>query len=94
MIGKNDLRCQTQIKMSQGESRRQGVHSISRPSGMGISREVLVEAKKNIGVVTLARRYISMCLPRSIPTPEAGPEKPSGFVMPTTKPGDFPYFVR
>ena len=41
MIGKNDLRCQTQIKMSQGESRRQGVHSISRPSGMGISREVL-----------------------------------------------------
>jgi len=39
-------------------------------------------------------RYTSMCLPRSIPTPEAGPEKPSGFVMPTTKPGDFPYFVR
>ena len=26
--------------------------------------------------------------------PETGPEKPSGFVMPTTKPGDFPYFVR
>ena len=52
------------------------------------------EQKKNIGKVTLAHRYTSMCLPRSIPTPEAGPEKPSGFVMPTTKPGDFPYFVR
>ena len=47
MIGKNDLRCQTQIKMSQGESRRQGVHSISRPSGMGISREVLAGTKKH-----------------------------------------------
>ena len=35
-----------------------------------------------------------MCTPRSIPTPEAGSEKPSGFVMPTAKPGDFPYFVR
>ena len=69
-------------------------YTVSADPAEWASVERYKREQKNIGMVTLARRYTSMCLPRSIPTPEAGPEKPSGFVMPTTKPGDFPYFVR
>ena len=41
-------------------------------------------------------RLIDQSKPKSIPVPQVAPgqETPSGFKMPTAKPGDYPYHVR
>ena len=41
----------------------------------------------------MVERYMMQCEPKQIPVPK-NRECSSGFVMPTTKPGDYPYFVK
>jgi len=42
----------------------------------------------------MVERYMHQCQPKLIPVPKQDEDCSSGFVMPTAKPGDYPYFVK
>ena len=42
----------------------------------------------------MVERYMAMSQPKTIPVPKTDQNTSSGFVMPTAKPGDYPYFVK
>ena len=42
----------------------------------------------------MVEMYMVQCQPRTIPVPQQEKDYSSGFVMPTAKPGDFPFFVK
>eukprot|EP00090_Calanus_glacialis_P003830 TRINITY_DN12870_c0_g1_i1.p1 TRINITY_DN12870_c0_g1~~TRINITY_DN12870_c0_g1_i1.p1 ORF type:complete len:219 (-),score=81.87 TRINITY_DN12870_c0_g1_i1:111-767(-) len=42
----------------------------------------------------MVERYMVQSQPKVIPLPQPDKEYSSGFVMPTAKPGDYPYFVK